>query len=474
MKKPALSLSVLSPLALAGLALLSGAQASAQGLRFSGSLGGSGTGLSLGIPRAQAPASGVTQQADYIVAVVNSEPITNNEVRLRTDRAVQQLSQQNIPLPPRDVLLKQVLERLISEKAQLQLAKENGIKVDDSSVDLAEQNVAKQNDMDVSELRRRIQAEGVPLARYREDIRNQLILLRLRQQEVESRVRVSDADVDQYIREQQQQESKGDTAATQINLAHILVLVPEGSGPEQVAVLQKKAQQVADQARAGGDFAALARTNSDAPEGRSSGGLLGLRPADRYPQMFVDATATQPVGAVVGPLRSSAGFHILKVVEKVQGGVSGSASVLQSHARHILMRTGPQMTEAQAIEKLTEFRNRITSGQADFAELAKQFSQDGSSRAGGDLGWANPGTYVPEFEEALDSLSPGEISQPLVSRFGVHLIQLIERRPHTLTVREQRDMARNAAREKKLDEAMTTFTQETRGRAYVEYRDPPQ
>ena len=181
-----------------------------------------------------------------------------------------------------------------------------------------------------------------------------------------------------------------------------------------------------------------------------------------------------PVGTIVGPLRSSAGFHVLKVVEKVQGGVSGSTSVLQSHARHILLRTSAQMTEAQAVAQLNDYRRRVTGGQADFGALAKQFSQDGSAKAGGDLGWTNPGSFVPEFEEVMDRLAPGEISEPLVSRFGVHLIQLLERRPHTLSVREQRDMARNGAREKKLEDAIATWSQEIRGRAYVEFREPPQ
>ncbi|MES2187231.1 MAG: peptidylprolyl isomerase [Pseudomonadota bacterium] len=473
MKKPALSPRSprFLPLALAGLAVLSAAGVSAQGLRFSGGALGGGSKVFGTAPTVPAIDAGTgVQQADFIVAVVNSEPITNSEVRLRTDRAIQQLTQQNINLPPRDQLVKQVLERIINEKAQLQLARENGIKVDDSSVDQAEQNVARQNDIDVPELRRRLASDGIQLNRFRDDLRNQLLLLRLRQQDVEARVRVSDADVDQYIRDQQ---SSTETAAMQINLAHILVQVPEGATPQQIAPLQQKAQQVADRARAGEDFATLARENSDAPEGRSAGGLLGLRPADRYPQLFVDAVADQQAGAIVGPLRSSAGFHVLKVVEKVQGGTSGT-SVLQSHARHILLRTGPQLSEAAAIAQLADYKRRVQSGQADFGALAKEHSQDGSAKAGGDLGWSNPGSFVPEFEEVMDRLAPNEISEPFVSRFGVHLIQVMERRPHTLSVREQRDMARAAAREKKLDEAVATWAQETRGRAYVEYREPPQ
>ena len=228
---------------------------------------------------------------------------------------------------------------------------------------------------------------------------------------------------------------------------------------------------MAEQARAGQDFAALAREFSDAPE-RASGGLLGMRPAERYPELFVAATAALPVGAVAGPLRSGAGFHVLKVVEK--DSISTAALVTQSHARHILLLPNAQLTEAAAAARLADYRRRILAGQADFAALAREHSKDGSAKQGGDLGWSTPGRYVPEFEAAMDALQPGDISEPLVSRFGVHLIQLMERRQVRPSAREQRDMARDAVRAKKLDEAYTQWGQELRARAYVEYREPPQ
>ena len=312
-------------------------------------------------------------------------------------------------------------------------------------------------------------ADGVSLERFRFDLRNQLTLLRLRERDVESRVKVSDQDIDQFIREQQNSdEAKG----TQVNLQHVLVLVPEGSSAQQIATLQARAQGIADRAKGGADFAELAKENSDAPEGRS-GGLLGLRPADRYPQLFLDSTQNLPVGGIVGPVRSPAGFHILKVLERVNG--SGvPTEVVQNHARHILLRPTQQLTEAGAVARLADYKRRVTSGQAKFEDLAKEFSVDGSAKQGGDLGWASPGQFVPEFEEAIENLKPGQVSDPVISRFGVHLIQLIERRDHTLTQREQRDMVRNAVREKKIDEAYTTWSQEVRGRAYVELRDVPQ
>lgn len=446
--------------------------ATAQGLRPSSTSTPGAAGLSRAAAAATLPTpqeSAAPRAADFIVAVVNSEPITNNDVRSRLARAEAQLAQQGGNRPSRELLAREVLERLILERVQLQQAKELGIKVDDIAIAQAEQGVARQNNMTTEELHRRVARDGMGRERFREELRNQLLQQRLREREVEARVKVSDLDIDQYLREQQQ----GTNAASmEINLGHVLVLVPENASPAQVAERQARAQQAAAKVRAGEDFAAVAREYSDAPEGQRAGGLLGLRPADRYPELFVSSTQGLPVGSIVGPVRSPAGFHILKVVERATAGVP--TTVVQSHARHILLRTGPQLSETAAAARLADYRRRVLSGQADFAALAREHSQDGSAKDGGDLGWANPGVYVPEFEEAMDALKPNDISEPLVSRFGVHLIQLLERREAKLTQREQRDMARGTVREKKLDEAYATWVQEQRGRAYVEYRDPPQ
>ena len=460
-------------IALAALAFLLTHGAVAQGLRPSGSAS-PGMGLSRPAPVPSVPLptpqeSSAPRAADFIVAVVNSEPVTNNEVRARLARAEVQLAQQGGAMPPRDLLAREVLERLIVERVQLQQARETGVKVDDFAVTQAEQGVARQNNMSTDDLYRRLARDGMSRERFREELRNQLLLQRLREREVEARVKVTDLDIDQYLREQQQ---NADPASMEINLGHVLVLVPENASPAQVAEREKRAQQAAAKARAGEDFAAVAREYSDAPEGQRAGGLLGLRPADRYPELFVSSTQGVPVGGIVGPVRSPAGFHILKVVERTAAGVP--TNVVQSHARHILLRTSAQLSEAAAAARLADYRRRVLAGQADFATLAREHSQDGSAKEGGDLGWANPGRYVPEFEEAMNALKPGDVSEPLVSRFGVHLIQLLERREAKLTQREQRDMARDTVREKKLDEAYATWVQELRGRAYVEYRDPPQ
>lgn len=408
------------------------------------------------------------QQADYIVAVVNSEPITNNDVRERTTRIIEQLNAQNAPLPPRAQLMQEVLERLIGERIQVQLALAAGIKVDSYAIDQAEQSVAQQNGVGLDELHRQLARDGITVERFRNELRNQLLTLRIRERDVESQVKVSDADIDQFLQQQQQSSS---AAPVSISLGHILIEVPENASPAQVKEREARAQEVLAKLKAGGDFGALAREYSDAPEGRA-GGVIGLRPADRYPELFVDSTAQTPVGGLAGPLRSAAGFHILKVLERTRGSLPTMA--IQTHARHILLRTGNKLTEAQAAAKLEELRQRIERGQASFEQLAREFSDDASSSQGGDLGWAFPGRYVPEFQQALDQLKPGEISQPIVSRFGVHLIELVDRREIQLTQREQRDLIRGALREKKLDEAYVNWAREERARAFVEYREPPQ
>jgi peptidyl-prolyl cis-trans isomerase SurA len=453
MKRPVHALG----LACAALAIALALPAAAQGLRVPSA------------PLAPRTADAGPRAADFIVAVVNSEPITNNEVRYRMIRFAKQMQQQGQPLPPPNEFAHQVLERLISEKAQLQLAQENGIRVEEGTVDLAEQGVARQNQVGVPELRRRMLADGMTVAQFREDLRNQLILTRLRERELESKVKVSDLEVDQFIREQQ---GSHDLSATELNLAHILIGVPENASVSQVAALQARAQRVLERARAGEDFSKLAREFSDAPDAKTNGGLVGMRTADRYPPLFVQAVEALPVGGVSDLVRSGAGFHVIKVVEKKQPGLAG-ISVTQTHARHILLRPTPQLTESAAIAKLEELRKRIEGG-ADFAQLARENSQDASGPNGGDLGWSSPGMFVPEFEEALNSLAPRQVSQPVVSRFGVHLIQVLERRQAKLSEREQREVARNALREKKLDEAYLQWAQEVRGRAYVELREPPQ
>ncbi len=417
------------------------------------------------------PASGnstALRSADFIVAVVNSEPITNVEVQQQYDRALAQ--QQAGDSTPRDMLRREALERLIGQKIQLQMAAERGLSVDNFTIDQAEQNVARQNNMTVAEMQARLARDGIPASQLRSDLKNQLVVQKLREAEVDAKVKVNDLEIDQYLREEKAKAGIASTA-TQLNLGHILVAIPEGASEAQIKQLQAKAQAAADKIRGGEDFLVAVRDYSDVPDGRG-GGAIGLRPADRYPDLFINATKATPVGSIAGPVRSPAGFHILKVIEKSSGEVP--AIVVQNHARHILLRPSAKLSEAQAVERLEDYRRRIVDKQDTFEELARRYSEDGSAKEGGDLGWASPRKYVPEFEEVLNSLQPGEVSQPVASRFGIHLIQLLERREAKLTQREQRDMVRSIVREKKLEQAFNTWAQEARARAYVEYREPPQ
>src|SRR3990167_1372844 len=289
-----------------GLALLLPPSLHAQSLRLSNQVK-----PSLGVVR-----SGVTLTADFIVALVNSEPVTNNEVRQRLLRVEQQYAQQGVALPPRETLARQVLEQLVTERAQLQRAAELGIRVDEAALAQAEMTIAAQNQLELEEFRRRVAADGMDINRFRNELRNQLLLQRLQEREVEARVTVTEADIDDFLREQ----NSGDLGKLELNLAHVLILVPEGTPSARVNELQARAQMVADRARAGGDFAALAREFSGAAE-RVNGGAFGWRTADRLPSLFVDATRALPAGGIAGPLRSAAGFHVLKVLEKRQAGL---------------------------------------------------------------------------------------------------------------------------------------------------------
>lgn len=427
----------------------------AQGLRITPS-------LNLGVG-----AQGTVQRsADYIVAIVNSEPITNQQVRNRLVQVEQQYSTRGASLPPRQELYSQVLERLINERTQIQLARESGIRIDDQTIDGAVLNIARQNQLSLDQLQVRIREDGLDMSTLRNGLRDELLLQRVREREVEPRVRITENDLDAFIREQRD----APTGDLEVNIAQILVAIPDNATEAQVVPLFAKAQRAFERARAGEDFAALARELSDSAD-RSAGGQLGLRSLDRYPRLFVEATQNLPVGGVAAPVRSGAGFHVLKLLDKRQPGLD-SLTVQQTRARHILLRTGPQLSESTARERLNELRRRVIGG-LDFGTAARENSQDGSAREGGDLGWAVQGQFVPEFEDVMNSLALGQVSEPVTTRFGVHLIQVQERRERKMNEREQREAARAALREKKLDEAFVTWAQELRSRAYVEFREPP-
>lgn len=411
------------------------------------------------------PATKVSNR-DFIVAVVDAIPITNHDVAMRAPQLRDQLKQQGRPALTDQALISAALERLIVEKALLQFAKETGVTLEDSAVEQAEQRLAAQGQVTVGALHKKAQAEGLSVERFRQNLHDQLTLQRLTERNVPGRIKISDAEIDQAVRERQI--ASGGTNPD-IELAHILIAVPEKASDVDVSALEAKAQNVMSQIQRGDDFAKLAKDFSGSAE-RDKGGLMGLRPANRYPTLFVEATKNLRLGEVT-LVRSGAGLHILKLVTKRASSV---VTITETHPRHILLRPGGQVSQTTARAQLAEYKRQIEAGKADFAKLAREHSQDGSSANGGDLGWVTPGMFVPEFEEVMNKLQLGQIADPMISRFGVHLIQVLERREAPITERELREIARNNLREKKFEETYQLWAQEVRGRAYVEYRDPPQ
>jgi peptidyl-prolyl cis-trans isomerase SurA len=418
---------------------------------------------------ASTSAAAPVRQADFIVAVVNSEPITNREVQVLRKRLADEAAARGGISPDPSELSRAAVEQLINEKAQLQQAREAGIKIDADAIDQAELNVASSNQLSREEMHKRLAQEGLSVSAFREQLRTQLTLTRLREREIEGRVRVSDLEVEQFLNDQLKRQAA--QVPGQLNLGMVLIAVPENSSESAVKALGERAADVARRAQQGENFAELAKTFSQSTDQGANGGEMGLRPTDRYPELFLEATRTLKTGEVAAPVRSGAGFHVLKVLERQQ---ATALLVTQTRARHILLRPSSQLSQGQAVAKLTELRQAVLSGKADFAVLARELSQDGSAQQGGDLGWANPGMFVPEFEQAMNRLRPGQVGEPLVSRFGVHLIEVTDRRSAPMSDQEQRTMARSALREKKLDEAYATWVEDIRGRAYVEMREPPQ
>lgn len=419
-------------------------------------------------PSPIASALEAVRSADFIVAVVNSEPITNQEVQSLGMRLQREAQAQGRALDAPEAK-RLALTQLINEKAQIQQARDTGIVIDEEALNQAEAGVASNNQLTREALRQRLQQEGVSLSSFRGQLRNQLLLNRVREREVEARIRISDAEVSAFL--QAQIKAQSAVAQADLNLAMILIAVPENSTAEQIKPLEELAREVARRANSGENFAELARLFSQAVDRGANGGVMGLRPVDRYPELFVQVAAALPVGGISEVFRSGAGFHVLKLLERQQAPTT--LLVTQTRARHILLRPSPQPDQAKALAQLAVLRQEIVSGKVDFADAAKRLSEDGSAAQGGDLGWASPGMFVPEFEEAMGRLRPGQLAEPLVSRFGVHLIEVTDRREVPMSDAEQRELARKLLREKKLDEAYLAWAEEVRGRAFVELREPP-
>ena len=425
-------------------------------------LAGAALAFSAGNLLAQTAAPSAVVLVDRIVAVVNSEVITSREVAERVKVVTQQLSQQGTPLPPSDVLQKQVLERMIMDRLQIQMAKETALRVDDLQLDRTVARVAESNKMSLTEFRHTLERDGIQFDKFREEIRNEIMLSRLREREVDNRIVVTDNEIDYFL----SQQGASQSTASEYNLAHILLRLPDQASPEQVDKQRARAEQVVLQLREGADFAKLAVSYSDAPDALQ-GGAMGWRPRDRLPELFAHALNGMKPGEVSGIIRSPAGFHVIKLVDRRGGGAP--ALVEQTHARHILVKTSEIVSEADARRKLNNLRERIVNG-ADFGELAKFNSDDASSIKGGDLGWIYPGDTVPEFERVMNNLKVEQLSEPFVTSFGWHLMQVLERRQADVSGERKRQEARLILRERKADEAYQEWLRQLRDRAFVEYR----
>src|SRR4051812_1198479 len=399
---------------------------------------------------------------DRIVAVVNDEVITQNDLSERVSLVVKQFQRSGGQLPTADALSRQILERMINDLVQVQTAKENGIKVDDATLDKTIDRIAQENSMPMNDFRAALERDGIRYPRFREDIRNEILLARLREREVENSIVVTDAEVETELARQ----AKEKAGESEYRLAHVLVTVPAQATSEQIEGRRRKAVLALSELRRGADFAQVAATYSDAPDALQ-GGQLGWRQSGRLPTLFLETLERLQPNEVSDVLRSPNGFHILKLLEK--RGKAAVAGVQQTHVRHILLRAREGLSEAEARDRLSRLRERITSG-SDFADLARQYSEDASAAKGGDLGWVAAGDTVPEFEKVMNSLKDREVSQPVQTPFGWHLVQVLERRSDELSEDRKRAAARQAIRQRKADEAYQDWLRQSRDRAFVENR----
>jgi len=399
---------------------------------------------------------------DRVIAVVNDEAITQYELDDARRIVVQQLKQQNVQQPAADVLDKQVLERLITERALLQHAKDSGIKVDDTQVERAIQRIAEDNKLTLDGLRQALARDGVPYVRYREDVRGEIVVQRLREREVDSRITVSDAEVENYLATIKAQ-SGGEA---EYRLAEIVGVVPEQASAEQIEAKRRRAEEALKNIRDGADFGQVAAGFSDAGDALS-GGNLGWRPGARLPTVFAETVRGMKAGDVSPVLRSAAGFHIVKLIDRRSH--NEPALVDQTHVRHILIRVNELTSEADSKAKIDRLKDRLDAG-AKFEDMARLNSEDATSAKGGDLGWLSPGDTVPVFEEAMNKLTVNQVSAPLRTPFGWHLIEVLGRRKQDVSSDRERMQAQLAIRQRKSDEAFQDWVRQTRDRAYVEVR----
>lgn len=465
----------------------------------------SGTALaaSAAKPNTSAQAQPSQQFVDGIAAVVNKQVITLQQLNAQAEAAREQLSRQNIPVPDYGVLQKQVLQRMITEELARQEANRLGIQVTDAQVEQAVQTIAQRNRISTDRLRQEVEKSGVKWDAYLKNLRQEVRMDQLRQRAVDSTIHISDAEIDAFLKGQGQQIAAAPQAAQAqpqapaqqtgpaiLGLAQILVAVPEGSPPARVQELRKKAEGLLAKVRGGADFAGVAAASSDGPQALE-GGDMGVRPLEGWPELFISATKGLQAGQISDILQSGNGFHILKVVTRGPSGQQrpaasqpptaapqmpmqqGPMMVTQTHARHILIKTTKVMSDDKARARLEQLRQRILNGES-FEDLAKRNSEDATAPQGGDLGWLTPGETVPAFEQAMNALEPNQISEPVKSQFGWHLIQVLERRTKNMENEFKRMQARQILFERRVEPAFEDWLSQLRGQAYIDNRLDPQ
>jgi peptidyl-prolyl cis-trans isomerase SurA len=399
---------------------------------------------------------------DRIVAIVDQTVVTEQELESRITTVTAQLKKQGTELPAENILRKQILERLITDTLQIQYAAQTGLKVDDNQLDKTIERIAEQNQMTLTEFSEALAKDGVSMRKFRSDIRNEITIARLREREVDGRVNVTESEIDNFLTSQAANTENQD----EFEISHILIRTPEEGATEDVQKAKAKVDAAVKELNTGKSFAEVSASFSDAPNALE-GGKLGWKSGAQMPALFLDALKTMQVGEVSQPLRSPNGFHVLKLTNK-RGGNSPLV-IQQTHSRHILIKLSEIMSEKEGKQKMDNIKERLDNGEK-FEALARQYSEDSTASNGGDLGWINPGDTVPQFEKAMNELKDNQISQPVRTQFGWHVIQVIERRSQDMSKEAARLKARQEIRAKKADEAYQDWIRELRDRAYVELR----
>lgn len=415
------------------------------------------------------PASSNAHVIDSVYVIVNDEVITKRDVEQRVAEITQRLKAQGAQMPAEEDLRRQVVEAMITERAQLQMAKEMGVRVDDTTLDRAIGRIAENQKMSVQDMRNAMEKEGLPFSQFREQIRNEIMMQRLIEHEVDSKIQVTDAEIDTYMAA----EKAAAADKVEMDIAQILVRIPENASPEQIAARKARADEVARQLRTGADFAKMAATYSDSPDALK-GGAVGWRDPDRLPPIFASELHKLKPGQVTPVIRTNVGFHIIKLAgeRKLESAQKPDQAVVQqTHARHILLKITPTQSEDEARKKLEDIRQKIVSKQATFEDMARQYSQDGSASKGGDLGWLFPGDAMPEFENPMNALKPGDVSEVIKTPLGLHIVQVVERKSEDVSKEKERSAARQVLTDRKRQEALEDWSRQVRDRAYVEFRE---